>query len=305
MTQLTTAKPSAGVGVVPLPNFLIVGASRSGTTTLHGFLKQHPDVHFFAGRQELQFFHRESEYRQGLDAYRRLFCDWQGERAIGDVSPPYFFHGITQDAQGRHRWDPHDDAPARVAKHLPAAQILITLRNPVERAYSQYWKAVRNGKETARTFREAIELELAGKRNEQNSALCWIYKNRYSVHLSRWLALFPRERVEFFIFERWTKNPAELMQRICSRLGIDASFQPSYEPKNSGWTPRSRSVAWMTGGWMGRTSLGRRLRHANRRAGYPRITAADYRLVAEALSDDRQRLETLLDEKLDLWSTPL
>ena len=302
MTQLANAPTATNVKQSVLPNFLIVGASRSGTTTLHGYLTQHPDVLLHKGQRELQFFNRGAEYEQGLEKYQERFAAWDGQRAIGDVSPPYFFHGITLDGNGDYRFDLQDDAPGRIARHLPKARIFITLRNPVHRAYSQYWKALRKERETARSFRAAIEEELAGKRPYQESSLCWLYKNSYSVHLKRWFSLYPRHQVEIFRFEEWTKNPAKLMRRFAEAMNIDTEFQPNYEVKNSGWIPRSQMAKRWTVGWFGKTSLGKRIRRVNRRDGYPPITREDYQLVWKSLKKDVAALEDLLNMNFDLWS---
>jgi Sulfotransferase family len=110
-----------------LPNFFVVGAAKSGTTSIYRYLRQHPDV-YMPIVKELHWFSRlEPNPRQGFhpitseEEYLSLFEGWRGERAIGEASPSYL-------------WDPK--APERIQRSVPSAKILILLREPVDRAFS-------------------------------------------------------------------------------------------------------------------------------------------------------------------------
>jgi len=134
-----------------LPDFIIIGAMRCGTTSLYRYLGQHPDVSV-PETKELHFF--DWQFAKGVSWYRRLFptyvdrlrVRWStGHRLVtGESSPYYLFH-------------PH--APRRVAEALPRAKLIVLLRNPVDRAYSHYcYYEVKHGRETL-PFEEALDAE--------------------------------------------------------------------------------------------------------------------------------------------------
>src|SRR5688572_14326389 len=112
-----------------LPDFLIVGAMRSGTTSLHKYLQAHPDV-FVASGKEVHFFDRR--YGRGLDWYRSRFAGVTTERVVGEATPAYMYD---------------ENAIARIAHDLPDARLIVVLRNPVDRAYSHYWRNRSRGRE--------------------------------------------------------------------------------------------------------------------------------------------------------------
>ena len=119
-----------------LPNFLGLGVQKGGTTTLQRMLEQHPSV-FLSPRKELHYF--SLHYAQGQSWYEHQFCDADEVQLCGDITPYYLFH-------------PH--APARVQALLPHARLIVLLRDPVERALSQYFHAKRLGI-------ELLDIELA------------------------------------------------------------------------------------------------------------------------------------------------
>src|SRR5437764_7156012 len=105
----------------PLPNFFIIGAMRSGTTSLTRYLNAHPDV-FVAPGKELHFF--DQRFDRGLDWYRDCFERAAGQRAIGEATQSYMYDA---------------EAMTRLAVTVPKARLLAILRNPVDRAWSHYW----------------------------------------------------------------------------------------------------------------------------------------------------------------------
>lgn len=105
-----------------LPNFLIVGAARAGTTSLYYYLKQHPDV-FMSPKKEIDFFDVDKNFEKGLDWYERYFEGYTGQKAIGEASPLYMYL---------------EKVPKRIAKVIPDVKLIFILRNPVDRAYSHY-----------------------------------------------------------------------------------------------------------------------------------------------------------------------
>jgi hypothetical protein len=131
-----------------LPNFLIIGAQKSGTTSLYKYVAQHPQV-VPAYKKEIYFFNTPQRYGRGLPYYRAHFpTKWAMRRPpqprlTGEASPEYLFHPL---------------AAERVQAAVPHAKFLVLLRNPVLRAYSHYQHMVRSGQET-RTFEQALARE--------------------------------------------------------------------------------------------------------------------------------------------------
>ncbi len=174
-----------------LPDFLIIGAQRCGTTSLFRYLERHPSI-LPAAVKEVHYF--DDRFPRGDSWYRSHFplsLRMRGHQT-GEASPYYLFH-------------PH--VPRRVAEILPSAKLIALLRNPVDRAWSQYHHERRFGFETA-TFEEAIEREterLAGEvetmlRDESHVSLThrhhsYLARGRYAEQLRHWSRYVPLERM--------------------------------------------------------------------------------------------------------------
>ena len=161
------------------PDYIIIGAQKGGTTSLHRYLTRHPDVGVSL-RKEIHFF--SSSYDQGLDWYLAHFPEPGEFAVVGEASTSYLS-------------DP--EVPERVRRAVPNVKLIALLRNPVDRAYSQYQMNVRKGVETL-SFEEAIAQEPVRLRNAPNrSSELWRFssyatRGLYAEHLERWLAAFPR-----------------------------------------------------------------------------------------------------------------
>ena len=122
-----------------LPNFIIVGAPKAGTTSLYHYLSEHPQV-FMSDPKEVNFFSKEEIEAQGLyyqdfkakdlNSYEKLFNEGIGKKAVGEGSVSYLFY---------------PDTPAKIKASIPEVKIIILLRNPVERGYSHYLMDYRMG----------------------------------------------------------------------------------------------------------------------------------------------------------------
>lgn len=292
-------KAEAGPG--PLPDFLIAGATRCGTSSLYHYLSAHPGI-YMSPLKEVNFFCRDRQYQKGLRAYRRNFCDAAKGCAVGEASPMYWVRGIRRDRNGDHVYSLIDDAGIRIAKELPRIKTIISLRDPVRRAYSQFWRNYCRGRETTSSFLEAISEEVHGIRKPEETNLCWVYHNAYSFHLSRWLELFPREQVKVIVFEDWTESPAETYVELCEFLGVDSTFVPSdFERQNAGWKPRSQFWADRISPWLSKVPVVRRLDNWNRSVGYRELSRDEYLSVRQVFAVGISELETMLQRKLDVW----
>lgn len=209
-------------GAMTLPTFLVLGAQRAGTTWLDRELRSHPQVYLPTRRKEVHFFDRYHD--RGATWYRSFFPPENAAhdfRAIGEITPRYLF-------------DP--EAPARIHTMLPNARFVAILRDPVERAYSQYGLAVRDAAEH-RPFAEYLKV---------NPEI--LERGFYSQQLERYRALFPSDRLLVLIFERAVPDPSNARRQLAEFLEIDpAGFtsgpalvaNPSYRPR----FPRLRAMA--------------------------------------------------------------
>lgn len=201
-----------------LPNFLIVGAARSGTTTLYSHLKDHPEVYLPANkRPEPHFFLKAAEYAQGVAYYeQRFFSAWRNQRAVGEASTSYLFG---------------PEVPKRVRSTLPDVKLICILRDPVERAFSSYWHTVKSGMETL-SFDEAILREAERKDGMTGTAMgeiapfAYAERGLYYRQLSRWLSEFPRSQMEIVIFDDFVADPNKVLSEITHFLDVSPDDLP-------------------------------------------------------------------------------
>lgn len=213
-------------------HLIIPGASVSGTTFLFSLLKQHPQI-YAPPKKELRFFDKDSEHNKGIKHYLDYYKEAKDDQLLLDISPPYFHSGITISEDKKHQFNDLDDSAIRVHRLIGnKAQILILLRNPVHRLYSQYSKNFFREKEEE-TFEMALELELKKIRTCQNSVNCWIYKNNYLLHVQKWLTYFPDTK--FILFEELVKNPNKILNLVLNKMGLDEyEFKTMEAKKNEG-----------------------------------------------------------------------
>jgi hypothetical protein len=125
-----------------LPDFLICGAQKAGTTALTFYLRNHPGI-FIPWKKELHFFDADFNFNKGLDFYTRQFAGASQAQVTGEGTPIYMYL---------------NKIPGRIAPALPGIKLIFILRNPVDRAWSHYWDSVKRGKEEM-SFEHAINLE--------------------------------------------------------------------------------------------------------------------------------------------------
>lgn len=189
-----------------LPNFIILGSQKAGTTSLYQVLKQHPEI-FMPEKKELNYFFHEDEYAKGDDYYQAYFAPApEAAKAIGEASPGYICHPL---------------APERIHQLVPEAKLIVTVRNPIERAYSQYWDNRRSLSETY-TFEEAIDTAL--EENYQPGKLGYFSRGTYMQYIRRYLALFQAEKLLVLPFEDLKANPQAFFRRCFEFLGVAPAF---------------------------------------------------------------------------------
>lgn len=192
-------------------DFIGLGAQKSGTSWAYTCLYEHPEVCMPV--KEIHFFSR-LRYSDGIAWYEGQFKNCEAGKLRGEWSTSYLYS---------------KDAPSRIHEHYPSAKFLAILRNPVDRAYSQYRNAIRAGEiPKTVTFDEYSAKEKS----------VW-EQGLYAEQLSRYLELFPREQVLVLIYEDIKKDPVAFMRRIHEFLGIKPDFVSSmvHTEVNVGRTP--------------------------------------------------------------------
>lgn len=293
------------------PNFLISGASRSGTTSLYYYLSEHSDI-FMSKKKELRYFDRNDRYGDE-ESYIQNFKDSSGEKIIGESSPPYFYNYVRKDQGG---YTQEDESPARrIAKFNQDMKVLISLRNPVDRAYSQYWKNRNNHSiDEGTSFLEVCREESRGSRTIEGEEVCYLYKNNYPVHLRPWFENFPDNQIKIIIFEEWIQNPESVLEEICEFLNVDSTYDFSdvvNEQKNSSRIYRSRMVKYVYRknpmlkyiyrNYFLDTKLEDIVKNVTHRDGYPDMSEETREFVYKQLEDDIEETEELLGRDLDVW----
>jgi len=210
-----------------LPDFLIIGVMKGGTTSLFRYLAKHPQINP-PFRKEIKFF--DLHYEQGLSWYRAHFplkVKMSNGIITGEATPYYIFHPL---------------AAQRIAKDLPNAKLITILRNPVDRAYSHFNHMVRVGRENL-SFEEALDKEEKRLSHEEEKIIAdpgyltfkhlhYSYKarGRYAEQISTWLKLFPREQMAFLSSEELYSDPSSVYGKAIQFLGLSA------------WTPENFDV---------------------------------------------------------------
>ena len=207
-----------------LPDFLVIGAQKAGTTALYAYLRWHPSI---AGPfwKEVSFFDRH--WARGESWYRGNFPNVARARGkhVGEASPSYVFHPL---------------APQRVQEVVPEARLIVLVRNPVDRALSQYNHEVALGREPL-PFEEALDAEEERLRGEQErmaadpryfSREWWSHtyksRGRYAEQLERWLAVFPREQLLVLPSDDLGSDPARAHAHVLEFLGASPQRLDSY-----------------------------------------------------------------------------
>lgn len=205
-----------------LPRFIVIGAQRSGTTSLFAYLTRHPSVRP-AYRKEVHYF--DLHYDRGEYWYRSHFAlssELKPGITTGEATPNYLAH---------------PEAASRTHALVPDAKLLVLLRDPVERTHSSWRLNRRQGWET-RTFEEAIEQELSQGSNgakeggarhrnpaKRDDPLRWSYllKSQYADHLDRWLLLYPLDQLLIIQSEHLFSQPERPLKAISEFLEIQGA----------------------------------------------------------------------------------
>lgn len=185
-----------------LPNFLVIGAMKAGTTSLYHYLAAHPDV-FMAPVKELDFFVETANWSRGLDWYKRQF-DGAGDAAVtGEASTAYSKYPVVP------------GVPERIATCIPGCRIIYVVRDPIDRIRSHYQHRVAIGTEQAPIEEAVIDDPI------------YVTCSRYSLQIERYLERFPREQLLLITSEHLRSDRLATMQRIFGFIGVDQHVIPT------------------------------------------------------------------------------
>jgi len=181
-----------------LPNYLIIGTGRAATTWVHECLSEHPNI-FAAKDKEVNYFSKQ--YENGIDYYESKFKEAEGGDylAIGEASPSYLSN---------------ENCPLRIYETIPNAKLIVILRNPIDRAYSQYLMFKEDHED--KTFEEAI-----------NNRPGLVTDGLYFKHIQHYMKYFDSEQILVLFFEDIQKDPKAFIQKIYRFLGVDDDYVPS------------------------------------------------------------------------------
>jgi hypothetical protein len=297
-----------------LPNFLVIGAGRSGTTSLHHWLGQHPRVflpavkapsHFYCcGREPILDPYLRSTTRSHFvpdpAAYERLFDGAREETAIGEVSPVYL--ATTH-------------AAPRIAARLPDVKLIAILRHPVERAWARFVGRVRDGLEPRASFAEVVRAETRAPLPRDDAFGTYVASGFVHHYLATYFQRFPRERIRIHLFEDLRRDAGAVVADVFAFLDVDTGFRPATSMRHnaSGGFVRNRLLrALWTRTALTRAALRPYLPEPLRRAAFRAVTTRldaprlDPDLAAELASlfrDDTEKLQELIGRDLSAWMT--
>ncbi|MBA2525286.1 MAG: sulfotransferase [Pyrinomonadaceae bacterium] len=294
-----------------LANLLVIGAMKSGTTSLHRYLNLHPEIQM-AGPKELNFFVKpedclvpQGDWHRGLDWYRQWFA---GDYPVrGESSHHYSAHPVIRGASDR------------AAQIVPDARLIYIVRDPVERIVSHYMERRIDGLES-RPLEEVMVEALAAP--EMNTYIC---RSLYFMQASRWLERFPRDRLLVLAFEDLRDRPVETLRRAFRFLEVDETFMSDEFHRNA--NPSSQRLEPKPS--MARLERLRRRRGARKRTIAPRqlvparargalraawrgaamrstdrpeLSTETRERLAKLVRDDAERLRELTEERYPGWS---
>lgn len=296
-----------------LPNTLMIGVQKSGTTSLFDILDNHPDIYAPFQVKDLPFFTDDTLNQKGLDFYDSIFDKWNNEKIIAgsDVNISYFSH----------------KAIPGIYEMNPDVKLVITLRNPIDRAYSGYKYACQRGLEP-KTFKEAIEEEIHGYRkyntHYQQAQLDYIGHGFYYRQLARVLEYFPRNQLFIGFFEDYKNDKTQFFNELLSFLQVstDFHFKPIQNTTKGGYrfesltrllyAEKNRKSSTINGPFemlpiplrmKARRKIFRSLANLNKKnVDFPPLTDEIREKLKNYFEKDIQELSSLLNRDLDkLW----
>lgn len=210
-----------------LPNFLCIGAQKSGSSTLYWWLYQHPKISMSFDK-ESKFLDRH--YNKGEQWYRHQFPLASSKKLAGDNTPYYLFHPLV---------------PERAYSLCPDAKVIMILRNPIDRALSQYQMECRKGREIHSSFEEAIEGELERISKAKSDLFAdplgyhhvfentsYLSRGIYMDQIEQWLKYYRRDQMLILVSETFFNEPKRELEQVYDFLNIDQKLPTDFTTYN-------------------------------------------------------------------------
>lgn len=308
-----------------LPNFFIVGAAKSGTTSLYEYLRQHPEV-YMAPIKETHHFSTDidpdsfrpnyarslnkdltkwlqGDMKEGIfhafvrdrNQYEQLFRLVDKQKAIGEVTNSYLYSS---------------QAAANIRQRFPQARIIMMLRNPADRAFSHYLMDLRIGYETE-DFMTALKKDMARNPKGWGISNMYIEIGQYARQVQRYLDTFPAEQVRIYLFDDFVKNPEAIVRDLFRFIGVSDAVHIDFSRKyNPSFIPKNRLVQSLNAqkrlrDWL-KSVLPRSLKRKAKTAFFtdknlPRMQPEERRFLIGIFEDDIRELSRLLGRDLSAW----
>ncbi|MGF1495090.1 MAG: sulfotransferase [Microcoleaceae cyanobacterium] len=263
-----------------LPNLIIIGAMKCGTSSLHQYLNLHPQIHM-SNMKELDFFIQEKNWNKGLSWYQSNFCE--SAQIIGEASPNYTKYPMFQ------------DVPRKIYQLVPQAKLIYILRDPIKRIVSHYSHQYTDRCEF-RTISEALSSNLI----ENHYVNC----SRYYLQLEQFIPYFPIEKILVISLESLSKNPKKTLDKAFDFLEVDSfdhnDFLKVFHQSNE--KKRLTSL----GSWVTKLPAGGRLRGVipglESAVEKPKLETSIYQKLAGFLAEDVEKLKKLTGHSFPEWS---
>lgn len=308
-----------------LPNFFVVGAAKSGTTSLYEYMKMHPQI-YMAPIKETHHFSTdidnskfrpnyarslnkdlskflETDMQEGIfhafvkerDQYDKLFKNVKDEKAIGEITNSYLYS---------------QEAARNIFTRFPDAKVIMMLRNPIDRAFSHYLMDLRIGYET-NDFMTALKKDMARDPKGWGISNLYVEIGMYAEQVKRFIEIFPERQRRIYLFDDFKKDAGTVVKDMFTFLGVDPNvdidysqkFNPSFIPKNKliGKLNTQKKIKdWLKG------VLPKSVKSKFKKTFYtdkdlPRITPAERKFLADIFRNDVMKLGKLLNRDLSKW----
>jgi hypothetical protein len=309
-----------------LPNFFIVGAAKSGTTSLYEYLKLHPEVymtpikethHFSTDIDNTKFRPKyarslnkdlskflESDMEEGIfqafvkdwNEYCQLFKKVNGEKAIGEVTNSYLYS---------------NEAAKNIIKKFPQAKIVMMLRNPVDRAFSHYLMDLRIGYETEEDFMIALKKDMARNPKGWGISNLYVEVGMYSEQVKRYIETFPESQRRIYLFDDFVNNPEAAMKDLFRFVGVSEQTDIDFSKKyNTSFMPKNKIIGKLntmkrTKDWL-KSVLPKSLKGKFKKTFYtdkdlPKLKPEERKFLQDIFRDDVMKLSELLKRDLSYW----
>ena len=311
----------------PLPNFLVVGANKGGTTSLYHYLKQHPEVflsplkepHYFSSDIQPENFSKafahnklrdieayvngpmDQDFHAGFvrewEHYCKLFKHAGDAKAIGELSTSYLYS---------------TEAAANIREQLGDIKIIICLRDPIEMAYSHYRMNLWTGNSKAATFKEALQEDAAHEPKVWGNAHLYVEIGKYYEQVRRYYDHFSPDNIKIIFSEDLRHDTTRVVRELYAFIGVNPDFQPDTSQRyNEVFTPKFKALTWflnksgirplikrISGEGMKKAVVRLLFKGKDDKGG---ITTEERAMLHSIYSNDIRRLEELLHQDLSAW----